>query len=669
MTELFRQSYEVPAADLGRDNPLPCFREADEDVPQKLDASVPEPDRRYMGWRTAFRVLPYRMQDGYNRERKPRAFQGLVLENAHIRALFLPELGGRLASLTDKASGRELLDRNPVFQPANLALRNAWFSGGIEWNTTLPGHYYLTCSRIFAARVDGEAYPVLRLYEWDRVRCFPWQIDFHLPPDSRFLFAHVRLTNPHPVEIPMYWWTNMAVPETPQSRVLFPAATAIGFQENGLLGLVELPTVLKRDMSYATNAPHAQEMFTRIEDNQRRWVCCLDETGAGLVETSTERLKGRKMFCWGMNGGGRRWQEFLSVPGHAYIEIQAGLARTQLECIPMPAATAWSWTEAFGLLQVDAKKVHGADWQAAWRTADVALESALPRAHVDAMHARAGAAAERLPAELLAEGSGWGALERHRLERAGQPAGLLPAEAYPDATLGAEQRQWLALLEEGTLPERPPEEDPGPEMVQSEWRTLLEGSVKDGGGHWLALYHLGVMRLEAGDVEGARSAFERSAAMRPSSWAWRNLAVLAQREDKPREARELLARAWEAGPRPLHLALEYARALVDAKDYEAMNLLVGELPEAFRAHERMRILSAQAALACGDFEEVAGLFEHDFATNREGEVVLTDLWFALQEQRLARQLGKPVDDAIRKQAREEFPPPRNIDFRMVSEVE
>ena len=37
----------------------------------------------------------------------------------------MPELGGRLYSLVHKPLGRELLARNPVFQPANLALRNA----------------------------------------------------------------------------------------------------------------------------------------------------------------------------------------------------------------------------------------------------------------------------------------------------------------------------------------------------------------------------------------------------------------------------------------------------------------------------------------------------------------------------------------------------------------
>src|SRR2546423_5313162 len=152
------------------------------------------------------------MQDGYNRNRRVRPLPSLVLENEHLRATLLPEAGGRMASLYHKTAGRELLHRNPVFQPANLALRNAWLSGGVEWNPGgPPGHHYLTCSPIFAAGVeDAEGYPIVRIYEWDRVGAYPWQIDFHLPPDSPFLYAHVRLTNPHDHEIPMYWWTNIA---------------------------------------------------------------------------------------------------------------------------------------------------------------------------------------------------------------------------------------------------------------------------------------------------------------------------------------------------------------------------------------------------------------------------------------------------------------------------
>ena len=133
------------------------------------------------------------------------------------------EFGGRLWRLFHKPTQRELLDGNEVFQPANLAVRNAWFSGGVEWNIGVHGHTPYTCSPLFAARVAGEGAPVMRLYEWDRVRETPYQMDFHLPDGSPWLFVHIRIVNPHDRETPMYWWSNIAVPETPNMRVVAPA--------------------------------------------------------------------------------------------------------------------------------------------------------------------------------------------------------------------------------------------------------------------------------------------------------------------------------------------------------------------------------------------------------------------------------------------------------------
>ena len=170
LTEVRIEPYEIPAADLGPENPLPKFRMGrmgQRGRRIKIDDSIPPEDRRYLGWRTSFRVLPYRLQDGYNRDKRPRAFQAAVIENEFLKATVLPEIGGRLVSLFHKPTGRELLERNPVFQPANLGLRNAWFSGGIEWNAGQPGHHYLTCSPVFAARVEGvQGEPALRIYEW-----------------------------------------------------------------------------------------------------------------------------------------------------------------------------------------------------------------------------------------------------------------------------------------------------------------------------------------------------------------------------------------------------------------------------------------------------------------------------------------------------------------------
>ena len=680
MTDLRAEAYEIPAAQLGLENPLPVFRNAEQDTDVTLDASVPEDDRRYIGWRTAYRVLPYRIQDGYNRDKRPRAFNAQVLENEFLRATFLPELGGRLVSLFHKPAGRELLDRNPVFQPANLALRNAWFSGGIEWNTSHLGHYYLTCAPVFAAKVSGNGYPVLRLYEWDRVKCFPWQIDFHLPPKSEFLFTRVRLCNPHDKEISMYWWTNIAVPEREDCRTLCPVEEAIHGSNKGI-ALVAMPLIGNTDVSYSTRLPGAQEFFFRISDTQRRWIAHLDGKGQGLVHTSTSRLRGRKMFCWGMNPGGRRWQEFLAEPGQAYLEIQAGLARTQLESLPMPANSQWTWTEAFGLLEADPHKVHSKDWADAWRAADAALEKRLPESEVARRDSEFEAITSRQPDAILSYGSGWGALERRRLSVQNHPD-RIPSE-LPFGETGIEQAPWVALLEKGSLPETSPEKDPGQAMVQDEWRALLEQSLATQKGNWLDWLNLGNMRLEALDRAGARAAWQKSLQHRRNAWALRNLAVVegsgdanwqfgwhirAVSERPTPHAVDLMRQAWETGPKIAPLAVEYALMLLQTEQYNALRELVRSLDDATKKNERIRILSAKAALELGEFNEVEQLFDQDFATIREGELTLSEIWFEFHERRIAAAEKIKIDENLRERVRKEFPPPRKIDFRMIAQI-
>ena len=133
MSMLNITTYSMPAASLGRDNPLPDLKQVDDlHAAIEIDReTVSDEEARYMGWGRIHSILPYTIQDGYGRKRRRRAFKAAVLENEHLRATFLLQLGGRLWSLYDKDEGRELMHTNPVFQPANLALRNAWFSGWV----------------------------------------------------------------------------------------------------------------------------------------------------------------------------------------------------------------------------------------------------------------------------------------------------------------------------------------------------------------------------------------------------------------------------------------------------------------------------------------------------------------------------------------------------------
>ena len=91
-------------------------------------------------------------------------------------------MGGKLWSLYDKVAGRELLFANPVARPAYLAVRNAWCSGGVEWNCGICGHTPLTCDTLFTATLTGDqGEPILRMYEYERIRGVVYQMDFSRP--------------------------------------------------------------------------------------------------------------------------------------------------------------------------------------------------------------------------------------------------------------------------------------------------------------------------------------------------------------------------------------------------------------------------------------------------------------------------------------------------------
>lgn len=669
MTELTLGWYEMPASELGTENPLPPLTvlQNASSSGMHFDESIPLSDRTYFGYGGYRSVLPYQLQDAYDRVKKLHSFRVAVLENEILKATFLLELGGRLWSLYHKPARRELLYVNPVFQPANLAIRNAWFSGGVEWNAAVFGHSPLTCSPVFAARLqDEDATPVLRLFEWDRLSGVPIQIDCYLPPRASFLFVSVRLVNPYPREIPMYWWSNVAVPEQEGGRILAATDTAFRHGYRGEWYRASVPMDHGVDLTRPGNFRNAADVYYYIPDGHRPWIAALDSGGQGLIHASTARLKGRKLFVWGMNPGGRHWQEFLSAPGKPYLEIQAGLARTQSEYLPMPAGEQWLWLEAYGLIEADPAIVHGADWTAAWTDVQNRLDRILPQGWLEAEHRRTESLAHQAPLDILHRGSGWGALERRRRKTAGELPFHDAALVFDDESLGLAQAPWLKLLEEGRLPCPAPDQVPSAWMVQPEWRRLLEKSLRRRGGtHWYSWLHLGMMQFHAGDMDAAQRSWEKSLRLTPSAWVLRNLAALARQQNRHSEAAELWIRVLALQPAVLQLAVEACDALITSHRAQEVMDLLKTLPASIQRHGRLRLWEVRAALITNHLEKADELLRDlEVPDIREGEISLSELWFELKEKQLAASEGCPLNDALRRRVRSEYPPPPWLDFRM-----
>ncbi|NED34890.1 DUF5107 domain-containing protein, partial [Streptomyces sp. SID8499] len=524
VTTIRHEVLTLPAAPLGPDNPLPALRPLDEvhRIEDRDRAGLPHDMARQIGYAPLHSLLPAPVRDGYGRTRQDRTIDALVLENDRLRATVLPGLGGRIASLVHLPTGRELLYRNPVFQPANFALNGAWFAGGVEWNIGATGHTTLSCAPLHAARVpapDGGA--MLRLWEWERLRDLPFQVDLWLPDSSDFLHVGVRVRNPHERPVPTYWWSNIAVPE--ERRVLAPAEEAWNFGYERRLRRVPVPVYDGVDRTYPLNSPYAADYFYEVPDGRRHWIAALDEHGDGLVQTSTDVLRGRKLFVWGSGAGGRRWQEWLTEPGTGgYCEIQAGLARTQLEHVRLEAESEVAWLESYGPL--DAPPPAG-EWRAAVRRTEQRLEAVLPRAAVDAAYAAWKPYADAEPEEILSTGSGWGALE---VLRGGWK---LPGTPFAESAMGEEQEPWRHLLRAGSLPGPEPSGPPGPSLVAPHWRDLLETAPATPA----AEYHLGVAQWHAGDRAQAVRSWERALELAPAHWPSLRCLAVADRDSEHHE--------------------------------------------------------------------------------------------------------------------------------------
>ncbi|MGW1535763.1 DUF5107 domain-containing protein [Streptomyces aureus] len=636
VTTIRRDVLALPTAELGPSNPLPPLRTLDEmhRIDDRDRAGLPGDMARQIGYEPLRSVLPERIRDGYGRERAPRELDTIVIENDRLRATVLPGYGGRVVSLFHKPTARELLYTNPVLQPACFALNGAWFSGGIEWNIGATGHTTLSCAPVHAARVPApDGGEMLRLWEWERLRDLPFQVDLWLPDGSDFLYVGVRVRNPHERPAPLYWWSNIAVPE--ERRVIAPAEEAWHFGYERRLRRVPVPAYDGTDRTYPLNSTFPADYFYEVEDGRRRWIAAVDDTGEGLVQTSTDALRGRKLFVWGSGPGGRRWQEWLTEPGTGgYCEIQAGLARTQLEHVPLEAESEVSWLEAYGPLTVSADRAHGSDWEAARAETEARLESVLSRDTVDAAYAAWLPHADTAPGEVLAAGSGWGALEVLRA------AHKLPGTPFDESTLGDEQEPWRELLRSGAFPEPRKVGPPGETLVAPHWRDMLETAPASP----VTEYHLGVAQWHAGDVAQAVRSWERALGLAPSLWPLLRCLAVADQEtgnderaaDRYAEAFDDLCRErrddgqrWTAASAAL--GREAVEALLRVRRPAQARSVWERLHPATRERGRFRLVEAELLLAEGRREDARAVFDAGFevADLREGAESVDRLWSRL----------------------------------------
>ncbi|MFL6044960.1 MAG: DUF5107 domain-containing protein [Propionibacteriaceae bacterium] len=606
----------LPGADLGPESPLPAFTGLQRVPNPSASPDLPPDMRERLAYGRLANPLPYALQNAYRRELRLQELPAIQLTNGRLEAVVLPILGGRLWSLRDLLADRDLVFTSRRLQFANFALTDAWFAGGIEWNLGSTGHSTTTSRPVFAGSVPSNRGSALRIWEWERTRDLVFSVDLLMPADRPLLLAFIRVRNPDPDTKPLYWWTNIAAPEQPGVRVLAPAARAWRTEYDGSLKPVEVPFPddSATDVSYPLGAQRTADYFFQVPAQQRPWIAAVQADGRGLLQTSTARLRGRKLFLWGTAAGGWRWQEWLCGPGSRYLEIQAGLAATQFEHLRLHAGAEVSWAEAYAPIEAKPEAAHGSWLEALAEVAALAAR-AVPDEELDEWHRWWRAeVADAAPQQIMA---GSGAGEAELLVRGKEP------DSMPGTPFGRPFQDGFGHLVALTRTGEVDQDDVGADVlvppITDRWGLVLDRAA----GGWWGQLMIAIRCHARGDLDQALLSYLRSDKLRPTPWAARGLALLAVAQGDHASAASRYARAVAQAPTCLPLLVEATDQLLGAGQPGDCLAMIDAAPQEIAAHGRVVLQRVRALLADGQVGEARALLEGGIEVPdlREGETV------------------------------------------------
>lgn len=621
--ELRLEKRKMKIAPLGEESCVPdLFGEVI--IQNQLRFHLGEEEELYEGYGRVESAYPYRQRNGYSRKLKEEEVQTAVLENSLLKAVFLTGYGGRLWELWDKATGKNLLYTNDILRFSNLAVRNAWFSGGIEWNIGIIGHTPFTTEPLYIARTETESgVPVLRMYEYERIRDVTYQMDFWLEEESPGLNCRIRIVNEKTEIVPMYWWSNIAVPEFEGGRVIVPAKSAYTCTEK-LVHKVEIPLVGGIDITDYKKIPKSVDYFFELEEDSPKYIANVDKDGYGLLQLSTARLRSRKLFSWGNQAGSNHWQEYLTENAGRYLEIQAGLAKTQYGCLPMAPNTAWEWMEQYRPVQLEEGETALSHEERSGRLTDrLRKEQATERLEALLKVSKPMALTQ---AELLLAGSGYGILGIH---------GKLTSHLEFKDEEGSCSR-WKSFLEGERLHCPNPEKRPDVFLDDKESLERLieavEGKEKK---NWYAYYQLGVRYCTLGKYKKAEKAFIRSLELEKNAWALHGLACVEQRQNRNQDAIRHMLKGMKLQQKELSYLKEGFKLLLACEGYEELCTCYEKLEKDQQENGRLKVCYIAALGQIGKAEQAYQLMEADgglvLDDVREGEDCLGVLWSRLHE--------------------------------------
>ncbi len=291
----------------------------------------------------------------------PHNYRLLVLENAYLKVMILPELGGRIWQVIHKPSHKPMFYQNDVVKPTHWGIeyQKGWLAlGGLEWSLPVSEHGYdWGTPWDYTVLADDPGLAAVTVSTPQDGRWLNASITITLRAGAASFEIEPTLTNLAPQPLAFSFWHNaMLAPgsgKRPTAKLHFvlPGESMTLHSTNDATlppsgQRFPWPTYGRRDLSQLGNfrqylgffeAPAAHGPFVGLYD---------PAYDAGVVRIfPAETMRGSKVFSLG-------WQNALESSNFTdddsmYVELHGGLASTFDDQYQLPVKGAVRWRETW----------------------------------------------------------------------------------------------------------------------------------------------------------------------------------------------------------------------------------------------------------------------------------------------------------------------------------
>ncbi|MFI2102723.1 DUF5107 domain-containing protein [Isoptericola sp. NPDC019693] len=634
--------------------------------PVSIDTyDIGEPDRypAYLDQRvyqgSSGAVYPMPFVDHVARTKAPRSWDAIHLENAYLRLMVLPELGGRIHVGLDRTRDHDFFYRNDVIKPALVGLLGPWVSGGVELNW--PQHHRPATFLPTEAWIEEEADGAVTVWcsDHDPFARMQGMHGVRLRPDSALIELRVRLVNRTDDVQTFLWWANVAAAVHDDYQAFFPTDVTV-VADHAKRAVTTFPAASGR--YYGVDYPARRTPDRPDGDRLDRYrnipvptsYMCLGSQDdffggydhaarAGFVHWADHRISpGKKMWTWGNAPFGWAWDRHLTDTGGPYVELMAGVfTDNQPDFAFLRPGETTAFSQYWYPIQ-DVGPVHQATREAAVR---LDVEDATVRVGVAVTSPRAGARVVlRAGDDVLLDERADVAPGAPLVRELAAPAGVDPTAyelvvQHDGATLVAWRPRPAA--DPGAAVPEPATEPPAPTDLASVDELYVTGlhleqyrhATRSPEPYWTEALRrdpgdarcataLAARRARQGRLDEAerllRTATARLTVRNPNprdGEAHYRLGLVLARQGRTAEAREAFGTAsWDQAWRDA-AAVATARIDIaegrDADAAEQLDALLRRSPE----HVQGRNLAAVAALRTGDVEHARDLVRGTLAVD------------------------------------------------------